>query len=59
MGCDVMQGGLLNGRTLLGTIEHMEGLWAKIDRLTPVAQTKTERGAELPLLGIFFAPPLR
>ena len=35
----------------------MEGLWAKIDRLTPAGQTKAEWAAELTLLGILFALP--
>src|SRR6266853_4128080 len=36
---------------------RMEGLWAKIDRLTPISQTKEEHGAELTLLAILFALP--
>ena len=36
---------------------RMEGLWAKIDCLTPNGQTRAERGAELMLLGILFALP--
>jgi len=38
---------------------RMEGLWAKIDHLTPVAQTREERRAELTLLGILFALPYK
>ena len=33
------------------------GLWAKIDRLTPITQTREQRGAELTLLAILFALP--
>ena len=36
---------------------RMEGLWAKIDRLTPNNQSKVERTVELTLLGILFALP--
>ena len=34
---------------------RMEGLWAKIDRLTPSGQSMEKRGAELTLFGILFA----
>jgi len=44
-------------KSLAGFASRMEGLWARIDRLTPPNQTKAERGAELTLLGILFGLP--
>ncbi len=35
----------------------VEGLWVKIDCLTPINQTRAEHGAELKLLGCLFALP--
>src|SRR5258706_1155855 len=37
----------------------IEGLWAKIDHLTPVAQTRAERGAEVTVPGILFVLPYK